>query len=99
MTLHISGPDGIVTAVAQEGDFVWAPRDMPHFYEVTGETGAHVLSIAIPGGTLMRQFWGIAHEGWGQDIDTDEGLERFANWAYENYGMFFLDEADWPQQS
>jgi quercetin dioxygenase-like cupin family protein len=99
LTLHISGPDGIVTVVAQEGDFVWAPRDMPHFYEVTGDTGAHVLSIAIPGATLMRQFWGIAHEGWGQDIDTDEGLERFASWAYENYGMFFLDEADWPQQA
>jgi hypothetical protein len=50
---------------------------MPHYYVVTGETGARVLACEVPGGTLIDFFYGIT-QGQGSDIESDEKLLEFA---------------------
>jgi quercetin dioxygenase-like cupin family protein len=96
LTLHVSGPEGVATVVAHAGDFIWAPRDMPHYYEVTGATGARVLAYEIPGGTLMDFFYGVT-QGQGSEIESDEALEAFARWSAENFGMHFLAPGEFPE--
>jgi quercetin dioxygenase-like cupin family protein len=95
MTLRVLGPDGITEAVAKQGDFVWAPRDMPHYYEITGKEGVRAIIFELPGGTLAEMFLGIT-EGQGKDIDSDEDLEAFAQWTADYVGMHFLAEGEFP---
>lgn len=89
LTLHLPGRTSVV---ARKGEFVWAPRDMPHYYQVTGKDGARVLVMEIPGGSLMTFFRGVAG-GMGSDISTEEKLNEFAEWSDDNFGIKFF-EAD-----
>lgn len=87
LTLHLPGR---LSVVARKGEFVWAPRDMPHYYQVTGDDGARVLVLEIPGGSLMTFFRGVA-DGMGSDISTDEKLNEFAEWSDDNFGIKFFE--------
>lgn len=83
-----------VSTPARKGEFVWVPRNMPHYYQVTGtekETGykgAHVLVFEIPGGSLMTFFRAVA-AGWGADIDDPEKMQEMGEWAIEKFGLYF----------
>jgi quercetin dioxygenase-like cupin family protein len=96
LSLTVSGPEGVARVVAREGDVVWAPRDMPHYYEVTGDEGARVLSFGIPGTTLMNFFYGIV-QGQGADIESDEKNDAFARWAADNWGLHFVPADEFPE--
>lgn len=94
LTLHLPGR---LSVVARKGEFVWAPRGMPHYYQVTGKDGARVLVLEIPGGTLMTFFRGVA-AGMGADISTEEKLDEFAEWSDENFGIrFFAPDHEFPE--
>lgn len=97
ITLHVASPDGVVHAVARAGDFVYAPRNMKHYYDITGDPGARVLVFELPGGTLTEFFQRIAQEGWGADISTDEKIEEFAQWSIETAGIHFFAHGDFPE--
>jgi quercetin dioxygenase-like cupin family protein len=88
LTMHVMGAGQIP---ARAGDFVWAPRGVPHYYSVTGERGARVLVFEVPGGTLIDFFYRSATEGRGEDIESDEGLAEFADWSSRNFGVDFFD--------
>ena len=94
LTLHVAGSG---TIKARAGDFVWAPRGIPHYYSVTGENGARVLVFEVPGGSLTDFFFLAATEGRGADIESDEDLARFVAWSSKNFGIEFLDPADFPE--
>jgi quercetin dioxygenase-like cupin family protein len=87
--LTLSIPGKVDRVPARKGEFVWAPRNMPHWYEVTGDEGAHVLVFEVPGGSLMSFFRGVA-AGWGADIESDEKLAEFAQWSDEKFGIKFF---------
>jgi quercetin dioxygenase-like cupin family protein len=95
MTLVVQSPTGLVEAVAKQGDFVWAPRDMPHYYIISGENGVRAVIFETPGGTLSEMFLGIS-EGQGKDIESDENLEAFAQWTADFVGMHFIPEGEFP---
>ena len=90
LTLHVMGAG---TIPARAGDFVWAPRGIPHYYAVTGERGARVLVFEVPGGTLIDFFYRSATEGRGENIESDEGLQEFVEWSSRNFGIDFFDPA------
>lgn len=94
LTLHVEGPDGVTDAVAHTGDFVWAPRDLPHYYEVTGESGARVLVGEIPGSGI-EMFYEVSG-GMGEDIETDAKLAEFAAWSADKYGIYYLAPGEFP---
>lgn len=87
--LTLSIPGKLDRVPARKGEFVWAPRNMPHWYEVTGKEGAHVLVGEMPGGSLMSFFRGVA-AGWGADLESDEKLEEFAKWSEDKFGLKFF---------
>jgi mannose-6-phosphate isomerase-like protein (cupin superfamily) len=88
LTMHVAGAGEIP---ARAGDFVWAPRGIPHYYSVTGEQGARVLVFEVPGGTLMDFFYRTAVEGRGADIESDQDLQEFVEWTSRNFGIDFMD--------
>ncbi|MDQ4117161.1 MAG: cupin domain-containing protein [Actinomycetota bacterium] len=96
LTLKVATPDGVITAVARAGDFVWAPRELPHYYVVSGEKGARVLVFEVPGGSLTEFFLGVS-EGQGADIETDEQLMAFARWSAETAGVYFMAPGEFPE--
>ena len=96
LTLHVAGAG---TIPARAGEFVWAPRNVPHYYSVTGEEGARVLVFEVPGGTLTDFFYRTATEGRGAEIESDEGLEEFVGWCSENFGIDFMDPDDFPEEN
>lgn len=87
--LSLSIPGKLDRVPAGPGEFVWAPRNMPHWYEVTGQEGAHVLVGVNNGGALMQFFRGVA-AGWGSDLSTDEKIEEFGKWSEEKFGLKFF---------
>ncbi|RZL84177.1 MAG: cupin domain-containing protein [Rhodococcus sp. (in: high G+C Gram-positive bacteria)] len=96
-TLYVSEPDGITKQVGHPGDFIWGPRDLPHFYHITGAQGARVLTCLVPGGSgFIKYFYGIAVEGRGSDLSTDEKFAEFAEWSAKTSGQFFLPPGEWP---
>lgn len=96
-TLYVAEPQGITKQVGRAGDFVWGPRDLPHYYHITGAQGARVLTCLVPGGSgFMKYFYGIAVEGRGADLSTDEKLIEFQEWAAKTSGQFFLAPEEWP---
>jgi quercetin dioxygenase-like cupin family protein len=86
LTLYIPGH---AEMVLNKGDFGWAPRGLGHYYAVTGDKGARVLVLEVPGGTLTNFFRGVAG-GRGADIDADEDLMEFAQWTEGNFGVHFM---------
>jgi quercetin dioxygenase-like cupin family protein len=96
-TLYVAEPQGITKQVGRPGDFVWGPRDLPHYYHITGEQGARVLTCFVPGGSgFMNFFLGIAVEGRGADLSTDEKLIEFAEWTTKISGQFIIGPDEWP---
>jgi len=95
LTMHVAGTGQIP---ARAGEFVWAPRGIPHYYSVSGEKGARVLVFEVPGGTLMDFFYRTATEGRGADIDSDEDLQQFVEWTSTNFGIDFMDPAMFPEE-
>jgi quercetin dioxygenase-like cupin family protein len=96
-TVYVAEADGITKAVAQPGDFVWAPRDMPHFYHVTGNEGARVLTVFVPGASgFLNWFYEMAVTGRGADLSTDEKFREFDEWAGKAAGSVSLAEGEWP---
>jgi mannose-6-phosphate isomerase-like protein (cupin superfamily) len=95
LTMHVAGVGQIPV---QAGEFVWAPRGIPHYYSVTGEKGARVLVFEVPGGTLMDFFYRTATEGHGTDIESDEDLQRFVEWTSQNFGIDFMDPDMFPEE-
>jgi quercetin dioxygenase-like cupin family protein len=92
-TLHLSTLDGVVTYVGKAGDWIWGPRDIPHYFTV-GES-ARVISGEIPGGTMIEFFYGMAM-GRGSDLTTEEKLAEFKEWSVKTSGMHDLAEGEWP---
>jgi quercetin dioxygenase-like cupin family protein len=96
-TVSVAGPEGIVKVVAHPGDFVWAPRDLPHYYEITGAEGARVITILVPGGSgFMTFFNDIAVNGRGADLSTDEKFAEFLEWGGRISAQHPLAEGEWP---
>jgi len=96
-TLYVAEPEGITKQVGHPGDFVWGPRDYPHYYHITGEQGARVLTCLVPGGSgFTKFFYGIAVEGRGADLSTDEKLLEFAEWTNKTSGQFIIGPDEWP---
>lgn len=95
LTMHVAGVGQIP---ARAGEFVWAPRGIPHYYSVTGEKGARVLVFEVPGGTLMDFFYRTATEGHGAEIESDEDLQRFVEWTSRNFGIDFMDPEMFPEE-
>ncbi|GAA4536898.1 cupin domain-containing protein [Pseudonocardia xishanensis] len=96
-TLYVAEPQGITKQVGHPGDFVWGPRDYPHYYHITGEQGARVLTCLIPGGSgFTKFFYGIAVKGRGADLSTDEKLVEFGEWAAQISGQFIIGPDEWP---
>lgn len=96
LTLKTATPDGVVTVVAHAGDFIWAPRELPHYFQITGDTGARVLVFEVPGGSLTEFFYGVS-EGLAAEIDSDEQLMAFAQWSAETAGVYFLAPGEFPE--
>jgi quercetin dioxygenase-like cupin family protein len=95
-TVYVAGHEGIVKAVGHPGDFIWAPRDLPHYYHITGAEGARVLTILVPGGGGFLDFFsGIALQGIGADLSTEEKFMEFKDWGERN-GQHVLAEGEWP---
>jgi quercetin dioxygenase-like cupin family protein len=86
LTLYVPGHGELVLT---KGQFGWAPRGLPHYYAVTGDAGAKVLVLEVPGGTLTEFFRGVA-AGQGAEIDDDADLIEFAEWTEGNFGVHFL---------
>lgn len=95
LTMHVAGAGQIP---ARAGEFVWAPRGVPHYYSVTGEKGARVLVFEVPGGSLIDFFYRGATEGRGAEIESDEGLQRFVEWTSTNFGIDFMDPEMFPEE-
>jgi mannose-6-phosphate isomerase-like protein (cupin superfamily) len=95
LTMHVAGAGQIP---ARAGEFVWAPRGIPHYYSVTGERGARVLVFEVPGGTLIDFFYRAATEARGADIESDQDLQRFVEWSSENFGIDFMDPDTFPEE-
>ena len=47
-TLYVAEPTGITKQVGRPGDFIWGPRDYPHYYHISGAQGARVLGDGNP---------------------------------------------------
>ena len=95
ITLYIAADDGVMKVVGHPGDFIWAPRDVPHYFSLTGEAGTRVLSCEIPGGSMTQYFAAIA-AGRGEDLSTDEKLGEFVEWGVRTAGIHFLTPDEWP---
>jgi quercetin dioxygenase-like cupin family protein len=96
-TLYVAEPDGITKQVGQAGDFIWGPRDYPHYYHISGEQGARVLTCFVPGGAgFLNFFLGVAKEGRGSDLSTLEKLQEFQEWTNKISGQYFLGPDEWP---
>jgi quercetin dioxygenase-like cupin family protein len=96
-TLYVAEPQGITKQVGHPGDFVWGPRDYPHYYHISGEQGARVLTCLVPGGSgFTKFFYGIAVEGRGADLSTDEKLIEFGEWTNKISGQFLIGPDEWP---
>jgi quercetin dioxygenase-like cupin family protein len=96
-TLYVAEPDGITKQVGGPGDFIWGPRDYPHYYHISGAQGARVLTCFVPGGSGFLQFFlGIAVEGRGRDLSTLEALTEFQEWVMQISGQFFISPEEWP---
>ncbi|MBC2637762.1 MULTISPECIES: cupin domain-containing protein [unclassified Rhodococcus (in: high G+C Gram-positive bacteria)] len=96
-TLYVAEPEGITKQVGHPGDFIWGPRDYPHYYHISGEQGARVLTCFVPGGAgFLNFFLGIATEGRGADLSTLEKLQDFQDWTNKTSGQYFLGPDEWP---
>jgi mannose-6-phosphate isomerase-like protein (cupin superfamily) len=96
-TLCVAEADGITEVVGRPGDFVWAPRDVPHYYHVTGDQGARVLVGFVPGDTgFLKWFYEMAVHGRGENLDTDEKFADWLEWAGRVSGQFGLAPGEWP---
>lgn len=95
LTMHVAGVGEIP---ARAGEFVWAPRGVPHYYSVTGDRGARVLVFEVPGGTLMDFFYRAATERRGAEIESDEDLQTFVEWSSVNFGIDFMDPETFPEE-
>jgi quercetin dioxygenase-like cupin family protein len=95
MRMHCATREGPIKLVAQPGDMIWAPREMPHS-AITGPEGARILAFEVPGGSLMEYFAGIAIDGRGSDFSTDEKLQEFSEWQNRVSASPFLVEGEWP---
>lgn len=97
-TLYVWEPDGVTKQVGHAGDFIWGPRDYPHYYHITGAQGARVLTCLVPGGSGFAQyFYGIAVEGRGADLSTEEKFLEFKEWGAKTSGKIFLAPGEWPE--
>lgn len=97
-TLYVWEPEGVTKQVGHAGDFIWGPRDYPHYYHITGEQGARVLTCLVPGGSgFAKYFYGIAVEGRGADLSTEEKFQEFKEWGNQVSGKFFLAPGEWPE--
>jgi quercetin dioxygenase-like cupin family protein len=96
-TLYVAEPDGVTKQVARAGDFVWGPRDYPHYYHISGSQGARVLTCFVPGGSgFLKFFYGVAVEGRGADLSTDEKLKEFQEWQAPLAAKFYVGPDEWP---
>jgi quercetin dioxygenase-like cupin family protein len=96
-TLYVAEPEGITKQVGHAGDFIWGPRDYPHYYHISGEQGARVLTCFVPGGAgFLNFFLGVATEGRGSDLSTLEKLQEFQEWTNKVSGQYFLGPDEWP---
>ncbi|WP_141134775.1 cupin domain-containing protein [Haloechinothrix alba] len=97
ITLRVAAPEGVVTAVAQAGDLVWAPRELAHYYEMTGSEGARVLVFEVPGGSLGEFFIDISKMR-AADIESDEALAEAVRWMGDEFGIYFLAPGEFPEE-
>jgi quercetin dioxygenase-like cupin family protein len=97
-TLYVAEPGGAVTKqIGRAGDFLWGPRDWPHYYHITGEKGAHLLAFLVPGGGgFQKFFYEVATKGKGADLSTPEKLLEWQQWVSKISGQFFLGPDEWP---
>ncbi|KAI8933949.1 hypothetical protein NX059_008723 [Plenodomus lindquistii] len=96
-TLYVSEPKGITKVVGRPGDWLWGPRDMPHYYHITGEKGARLICCLLPGGSgFLNFFHGIAVEARGMDLSTPEKFKEFSDWQNKLSAQFLVGPSEWP---
>jgi quercetin dioxygenase-like cupin family protein len=96
-TLYVAEPTGVTKQVGKPGDFVWGPRDYPHYYHISGEHGARVLTCLVPGGGgFLNFFYQMATTGKGSDLSTPEKVQEWMEWVNKICANFFLGPDEWP---
>lgn len=96
-TLYVAEPTGVTKQVGRPGDFVWGPRDYPHYYHISGESGARVLTCLVPGGGgFLNFFYALATENRGADLSTPEKLSAYMEWVTKTSANYFLGPDEWP---